>query len=111
MVAYDSRRALDPAQILGHEIIALLRAALRDQRSAGREPIVALQSAVTVAAKEARARDLPPEALLIQLKALADEVGIRPVDHTMADEPRATGVREWMVRALLTAYWQPVSEG
>jgi hypothetical protein len=107
MVAYDSRRALDPAQILGQETVAALRTALAEQRMAGSEPTAALQRAISAAAREARSRELPPETLLIQLKGLADEIGIRAPEHGVAPGPsRAPHVREWMVQALLCAYWQ-----
>ncbi|HEY4131821.1 MAG TPA: hypothetical protein VGM50_14475 [Gemmatimonadaceae bacterium] len=106
MVAYDSRRALDPAQILSQESVAALRAALTDQRLAGPAPTPALQRAIVVAAREARARELPPETLLIQLKGLADEIGILQPDQTVAPgQSRMLHVREWMVSALLRAYW------
>jgi hypothetical protein len=87
--------------------VAALRAALAEQRVAGPEPTVALQRAIAAAAREARARDLPPEALLIQLKGLADEIGVRGPDQTVAPgQTQPPPVREWMVRTLLRAYWQ-----
>jgi hypothetical protein len=107
MVAYDSRRDLDPAQILGQETVAALRNALAAQRLAGAEPTAALHRAIDAAAREARARALPPETLLIQLKGLSDEMGIRAPEHGIAPAATTTPhVREWMVQALLHAYWQ-----
>lgn len=103
MVAYDSRRALDPSKLLGSDVVEALRAALLAQRNEAGKPTAALRSAIAAAANQARERDLPPEALLIQLKALADQVGLtarRPEDVS------AMNVREWMVGALLRAYWQ-----
>lgn len=105
MFAHDSRRALDPAHTLEHGTLETLRAALVDQQRVGHEPTAALQHAVAAAAAEARARHLAPEVLLIQLKTLADEVGIRPIDHA-TQPPTPISVREWMVGALLRGYWQ-----
>jgi hypothetical protein len=105
MFAFDSRRAFDPAHSLGQGTVATLRSALFEQRTAGQEPTAALQHAIAAAATEARGRNLAPEILLIQLKALADEVGLRPIAH--ATHPAMpVSVREWMVGALLRGYWQ-----
>ena len=104
MIAFDSRRALDPAHTLAQGTVAALRNALVEQRSAGHEPTAALERAVAAAAAEARARNLAPEILLIKLKTLADEVGLRPIERaTPATAP--VSVREWMVGALLRGYW------
>ncbi len=106
MVAYDSRREPDPAQILGQETVAALRVALAAQRIAGQAPTAALQRAIVAAAREARQRELPPETLLVQLKGLADEFGIRASEQTTpVGQPKSLQVREWMVTALLRAYW------
>ena len=102
MVAYDSRRVPDPSRLLEPETIDCLRAALTAQRHAGTRPIDQLSDAIHVAAREARSRSLPPEALLIQLKLLSDEVGMVTPDPDRRDRLH---VREWMVRACLRAYW------
>jgi FAD/FMN-containing dehydrogenase len=102
MVAYDSRRVPDPSYVLCPETIDALRAALRVQRQAGVEPVDELRVAIRTAGTEARERLLPAEALLIQLKRLADEAGVQLPDP---QEHSRTHVREWMVRALLRAYW------
>jgi hypothetical protein len=102
MVAYDSRRMPDPAHLLSPEAIGLLRAALTEQRSAGRQPTRALVNAVRAASREARERQLPAEALVIQLKVLADEVGLPMM---AADIHPGREVQEWMITACLRAYW------
>lgn len=104
MVAYDSRRMPDPEHMLRPETIAALRAALEEQRGAGVEPVNSLSEAIRAASREARERHLPPEALLIQLKALADDVGL-PLVSASPDRARRREVREWMVTACLRAYW------
>lgn len=107
MVAYDSRRVPDPESMLRPETITALRSALQEQRRAGIEPVTSLSESIRNAAKEARDRNLPPEALLIQLKGLADEVGLPAVSH---DRPRRREVREWMVTACLRAYWDDAAD-
>lgn len=104
MVAYDSRRVPDPNHMLRPETIATLRAALEEQRAAGPEPVASLSEAIRTASREARERHLPPEALLIQLKSLADDVGL-PLVPSSPDRVRRREVREWMVTACLRAYW------
>lgn len=103
MVAYDSRRMPDPAHLLRPETVSALRAALVEQRASGIDPVPSLTEAIRAAAREARERRLPAEALIIQLKALADEVGL----PLAGPEPGGRRqVREWMVTACLRAYWE-----
>jgi hypothetical protein len=102
MVAFDSRRTPDPSQLLHPETVGALRTALAAQRASRGDASPELSDAIRAAADEARARELPPEALLIQLKQLADDVGLSP-DDPEAAKPRR--IREWMVGALLRAYW------
>jgi len=102
MVAYDSRRSPNPSQLLSQETVTTLRDALVKQREAGQVPIDDLRAAIRVAVAEGHSRDLPPEALLIQLKALADDMGVAPPEP---ERRTRSHVREWMVRALLRAYW------
>jgi len=102
MVAFDSRRTPDPSQLLHPETVDALRTALAAQRAARGDATPELSEAIRAAADEARTRELPPEALLIQLKQLADDVGLSP-DDPEAAKPRR--IREWMVGALLRAYW------
>lgn len=108
MVAYDSRRQPDPSELLHPDTVARLRAALVEQRNAGPDPLPALSAAIESAAHEARARDLRPEALIIQLKQLAEDVGMRVAAPGFG--PR--GIQDWMVQACLRAYWNenPESE-
>ena len=91
----------DPANLLHAETQALLRRALSAQRTAGVVPIAELSDAIHAAAREARERQLTPEAILIQLKALAEEMGL-PAQHAGTSR---TDVRTWMVTTLLRAYW------
>src|SRR6476620_11758564 len=107
MVAYDSRPVPDPSQALSRQTVDALRAALLAQRAMGVEPIDQLRSAIRIAGAEARERSLPAEALLIQLKQLTEEAGLQ---HADPDRRSRTHVREWMVRALLRAYWDLPSE-
>lgn len=102
MVAYDSRRRPDPSELLRPETIDALRAALVDQRTQGDEPTSRLYTAIRNAAVEARERELVPEALIYQLKQLADDAHLAPVSHI--EGPRS--VREWMVGACLRAYFE-----
>jgi hypothetical protein len=88
------------------ETVEALRAALDEQRRSGTEPTAPLIAAIHAAAKECRERRLPAETLIIQLKALADDIGM-PAIAAERNHPRA--VREWMVAACLRAYWE--SEG
>ena len=104
MVAYDSRRTPDPEHLLSSETVGALRVALDAQLAAGAgaDPIAALFDAVRVAAKEGRERKLAPEALIIQLKQLANDVGLPPVEN---DPRNRKNIREWMITASLRAYW------
>ena len=110
MVAYDSRRSPDPDNMLRPETVAALRAALEEQRAAGAEPVASLSNAIRVASREARERHLQPEALLIQFKSLADDVGL-PLVSPSSDRGRRREVREWMVTACLRAYWDEEGQG
>jgi hypothetical protein len=103
MVAYDSRRTPDPEHLLSPETVEMLRVALNSQLRAGAvaEPIAELFDAVQTAAREARERKLVPEALIIQLKQLANDVGLPAVE---ADR-RRKNIREWMITTSLRAYW------
>jgi len=91
-----------PDELLRPETLAALRAALEEQRSAGSGPTPGLSEAIRTASREARERQLRPEALIIQLKALADDVGLPP---SSPEGPWQRQVREWMVTACLRAYW------
>ena len=102
MVAYDSRRSPDSGHRLKTETLDALAAALVEQRGAGRHPVDALRSAVATAAQEARERSIPPEALLVQLKRLADDAGLA----AMIGDEQTNAVREWLVNACITAYFQ-----
>lgn len=96
----------DPANLLRPETQAQLRQALSAQREAGLAPRNELRDAIRAAAREARERQLAPEAILIQLKVLAEEIGL-PAQH--ASTPR-NDVRTWMVTTLLRAYWESESD-
>lgn len=100
MVAYDTRWP-NPDRRLSQETLDALADALRAQRAAGREPIPQLEAAIHAAAREATARAIPPESLLVQLKLLAEQAGMPP--H-MGDEG-ASALREWIVRACVAAYF------
>jgi hypothetical protein len=102
MVAYDSRRLPDPDKMFSPETAAALVEAFRAQRTEGEAPIPALTEAVRNAAREARARRLPPEAVLIQLKLLAEQAGLT----STGDEDDRRRLREWMVTISLRAYWE-----
>ena len=86
---------------LSQPVLDTLTEALREQRRAGRSPIPKLRDAICSAALEARTRDIAPEALLIQLKLLADDVGPIP---TLGDV-EASALREWIVSACVAAYF------
>lgn len=102
MVAYDSRRWPDATKRLTTETLAALSAALNEQRVSGRDAVDSLRAAVGSAAREARERAIPPESLLVQLKLVADETGFPP----MLGDEATNAVREWMVNACITAYYQ-----
>jgi len=102
MIAYDSRRMPDPAHLLAPATIAALRGALEEQRAAGSDPTPGLIAAINSAATEARERQLPPEALVIQLKTMADDIGL-PTPVRGPEHRRV--IREWMITACLRAYW------
>jgi hypothetical protein len=104
MVAYDSRRTPDPAHMLTPDTLTALRQALEEQRDAESVPVPALVTAINLAAREARERNIAPETLLIHLKELANET--RLVQSTRGFG-RARDVREWMVRACLRAIYEP----
>ena len=103
MVACDSQRTPDDSRSLSAVTIEALLAALVQQRVAGLPATPELRRAIRLAGAEARERDLAPETLLVQLKALADEAGLAAPgwEQTAA----RSNVREWMVGAMLRAYW------
>jgi len=92
----------DPANVLHPETQTQLRHALSAQREAGLEPTNDLRDAIRAAAREARERQLAPEAILIQLKVLSEEIGL-PMPHASTSR---NDVRTWMVTTLLRAYWE-----
>lgn len=102
MIAYDSRRSPDPARLLRPETVDVLRSALEEQRRAGNAPVESLAAAIRLAARESRERNLQPEVLIIQLKALADDVGLPALNSGRESRVQA---REWMIAACLRAYW------
>jgi hypothetical protein len=101
MNAFDSSRSPDPSQFLHPQTLDALRAALTHQRSCGEQPTATLADAVKAAALEARARDLTPESVIIQLKTMADEVGLAAPERGGG----RAAIREWMVLACLRAYF------
>jgi len=105
MVAYDSRRAPDPSQLLLPATVDDLRGALRLQRQAGQEPAPELRVAIRLAATDARLRKLRPESVMVQLNSLLEEVA---VDQTPRGPVQNRGMREWLVTACFRAYWEEV---
>jgi hypothetical protein len=101
MVAYDSRRPLDPSMRLSEPTLAALAVAFEQQRGAGFEPVQSLEESIVAAAREARDRQIPPEALLVQLKHIADQSG----PSAMLGDGRSSAIREWIVRACVKAYF------
>jgi hypothetical protein len=100
-----TRSASDSVHLVGllyPETIAALKRALEQQAVAGVQPTLELTDALHQASREARERQLLPEALIIQLKALADDVGL-PLADVDSRGPRV--IREWMITACLRAYW------
>jgi hypothetical protein len=104
MVAYDPRRWPDADRRLRDETIDELRAAIRMQRTKGREPTPELSSAIVMAARDARDRGIQPEMLLVQLKLVAEEAGVYPVIGGPEDGSNA--LREWLVTACVSAYFR-----
>ena len=102
MVAYDSRRMPDPDKLLRPETAAALLEAFRAQLTSGDQPTAELSEAIRRAAHEARARSLPPETLIIQLKAIAEQAGVPPV---LGEDESRRQIRQWMVTMSLRAYW------
>ena len=101
MVAYDPRRWPDPSMRLSQPVLDALSGSLRAQRGAGREPSDALQRAIVEAANEARARNMAPETLLVQLKLLAEESGF---SRELGNE-EISALRERIVSACVRAYF------
>jgi hypothetical protein len=101
MFADDPRPGPDPMTRLSQPVLETLSDCLRAQRAAGREPTPSLHEAITAAAAEARERNMPPEMLLVQLKHLAEEVGI--VKELGQEETNA--LRERIVSACVAAYF------
>lgn len=93
MVAYDSRQTPDQERRLCDDTMNLLRGALHEQLACGETPCSTLKDAMRVASEEARERGVTPDALLLQVRAIADGIG------------GSTG-RGWMVRVCLRAYWE-----
>lgn len=102
MVAYDSRRMPDPEKLLRPETVTALLEAFREQLVAGEQPTPQLAEAIRAAAVEARQRQLPPEALLLQLKEIADRA---KVPALIGEDAGRRQIRQWMVTMSLRAYW------
>ena len=100
MVAYDPRRWPDADRRLSDTTIDALRAAITDQRKAGRTPTPELEAAIHLAAKDARERAITPEVLLVQLKLVAEEAGMYP---TIGLDEGTNALREWLVSACVNA--------
>ena len=66
-------------------------------------PSAELEAAIQAAARDARARSITPEVLLVQLKLVAEEAGVIPAIGM--DEP-ANVLREWLVTACVNAYFK-----
>ena len=86
---------------LSQPVLEALSGSLRQQRSAGRDPIPELHDAIVAAAKEARERNIAPETLLVQLKRLADETGFA---RELGQE-ETNLLRERIVSACVAAYF------
>jgi hypothetical protein len=93
----------DESRMLSEETVERLRAALAIQREAGDQPVPELQAAIHAAAAEARLRNVPAEAILVQLKSLATRAGVGT--SPLSESGSARSLREWMVVGLLRAYW------
>src|SRR4051812_26456205 len=104
MVAYDPRRWPGEDRRLRDETIEALRAAITTQRTKGREPTPELESAIDLAARDARERGIQPEMLLVQLKLVAEEAGVYPVIG--GPDEGANALREWLVTACVNAYFR-----
>jgi hypothetical protein len=102
MGAYDSHRWPEAEKRLTTETIVALTAALHEQRTSGRDAVGSLREAICSAAREARGRAIPPETFLVQLKLVADDAGFPP----MLGDEATNAIREWMVNACITAYFQ-----
>ena len=101
MVAYDPRRPIDPARSLPPALRDALRAALRAQWQAPEAMSESLVTVVQEIAREARARGIRPEELIIDIKATEDG---------LADESKIAArtrhrVREWIVAACVKSYF------
>jgi hypothetical protein len=86
---------------LSQPVLDRLHAAMKEQRTAGREPTPALCESIAAAAAEARERSIPPERLLVQLKLVAEQAGLPP----MLGDEAANALREWIVSACVEAYF------
>lgn len=91
----DPPRPLSPE--IEHELEAIFREMIRGADVADR-----LKVAIDATAKDARARQLRAEEMLIALKAIEARVGPGLTD----DHPRAPGMRSALIRALIQAYYR-----
>jgi hypothetical protein len=103
MVAHDPRRWPPEEGRLREETIDALRAAISAQRKMGRTPSPELEAAIQSAARDARERQIAPEALLVQLKLVAEEAG---VFAALGVDESANALREWLVTACVNAYFK-----
>lgn len=69
----------------------------------GSEP--ALAGAIAGAAREAHAQGLRPEALIVALKDIADEVAGAPEALRASDADARRRFREWLVTSCVKAYF------
>src|SRR5690349_16181682 len=107
MVAYNPRSPRDDNRALSPDAAAQLRAALSTRWTSPDSFDGPLTTALAAAAKEAHARGLRPEELLVALKAIEEDVALSlEVDDTQ-DRDR---FRIWLVRACMRAFFSEETE-
>jgi hypothetical protein len=102
MVAYNPRSPSDDNRSLSPHVASQLRAALSMRWTDPTAFDAPLTAALSAAARDARARGLRPEELLIALKAIEQDVALTlEVDDTQVRDR----FRIWLVGACMRAFF------
>lgn len=102
MVAYNPRSPRDDGRSLAPDVAAQFRSALGAHWAEAEGYDAELAAALKAIAKDARARGLRPEELLLAMKAVEEEVAVTLKVDVTQDRDR---FRIWLVGACMRAFF------
>jgi hypothetical protein len=105
MMAPDSRDTRDPSPTLTPQSVALLREAMTDRWRGGEGSEERLATVLQRVATEARELGVRPEALIVVMKGLEDEIVAESSDPRRIGLEERRRLRDWLVSTSLRAYF------